>query len=720
MANPFDEFDPLPTGPASPVNPFDRFKPRDSRSGLRRAADWMSGVADEARGGALFGLADEAGAAIDATMQTVLPRARYTDSGEPLWAKGDTWSQRYDDALARERAKRAKFSGENPVASIAGNILGAMGGGAGKLGEATARLTAGMWKPVQFAAAGAVPGAVYGFGEGEGVEDRLVRAGGGAAVGAGLGVGFGYAAEGLGRLARYLTSRRAGAAPILTPQGQLTTEGRQALQQAGIDPDTVTQGFARALEAEVQAATRAGRPVDPTQLARYMQGQSLPVPVPQTRGQVTGSPSAQMFENLAEKGTYGQNAERIMRNVRDAQQAALRGNIERIGETVGGGQPVRVDPAIPGQVAQTRLAGMRGQEQSAVNAAYTAARQTQAGVPGTAVASMRGEIAERIGEAHNIANIPKAMNVVNDLDRIGSGTNASVPINRLFFSRAQLNSVIKGGGEDAVAARVAKTVLDRHLDDIVMQGLLQGDDTAIAAWQRAIAANREFRGRFKGGDLIEKLTSVDYRSGARQLIVPPDQATNAVFNAQKLFGAGNTVRDLTRLREVLGPQSAEWQGLRQEAVMRLFQQGRGPVNPTTGERAVSGANFSRAFDDVMLRNPTVMRTFFTPEEIATLRQFRDVANRATGVVKGGDNFSNTTVAASNVIQNLFGRIFTSERAAARLLAVPLVRSITDYAAGASLIGRGAARVRPLPMGAQIWGAPGGGAAAQEFLREPGQ
>jgi hypothetical protein len=682
---------------------------KDTRGPLRRAADWLGGTTSQLRQGALLGLSDEIGAGIDATMQTVLPKARFADSGEPLWAKGNTWSERYDDALTRERGKLAKFREENPVTSTAAAVVGGMGGAPAQLVQPVAALTASLARPVQYAAAGAVPGALFGFGESEGgLGSRLQGAGVGAGVGAGMGVAAGYAGDALTVALRRVMGSSA-QTPILNAQGQLTPEARQALQQAGIDPDTISQGFQQQFVRLAQDAARRGRPVDQAQLARALQGETLPVPVPQTRGQVSGVPSEQMFENLAAKGVYGPRTERFMQNVQQGQQEALQGNVDALARALSGGQPVRPEGQIPGRMAQDRLAAMRRQEAAPVRAAFQAARQTQAGVPADVVANMRGQIADQIGAAHNLANIPKVANVLRPLEDIGSGANASVPVSRLFQIREQLNGVIRGGGEDAIAANLAKRVLDTQLDDIISRNLIQGDQASIQAWRDAIGTYRDFAGRFRGDDIISKLTATDWRSGTRQLVVPPDQATNAIFNAKTLFGGGNTVRDLARLRDVLGANSPEWQGLRQEAVMRLFQQGRGPVNPTTGERTFSGANFSKAFDNAMREAPDLMRTFFTPDEIATLQQFRAVANRVTGVVKGGDNTSNTTVAAANVVQRLLGTIFTNENAVMRFMAVPLVRSVMDYGAGASMAGRTAAQAArvQLPSQSQRWAAPAG-------------
>lgn len=697
--------------------------PPDTRSTLRKAGDYISGVADQATSGFLGGLADEFGAVSAATGQSVF--GWKDKEGQPA-LPGSSWGEYYDAALKAERDKRAKFSDANPVASAVANVAGGIGGAGTAVGSAVAHATTWAPRAIQYAAAGAVPGAMYAFNEGEGgFEKRAEAAVPGAAYGAALGLAGGYAGDAIVGALRRWGPGAGGAAPpppAFGPGGQLTPEGRAMMERAGIRPEAITQGYAQEFERRAAEAASAGRPVDPTQLARALQGETLPVPVPQTRGQVTGSPSQQMFENLAEKGTYGPRTERVMQGVRADQQAALGANQEAIATALGAG-PIRAEGQIPGQTAQARLAAMRAQEKAAVDAAYAHARGSgAAGVPAEHVTAMRGALMDELGANHALANIPKVAAVLRPLEAVPSG-GGSVPINNMFQVRQQLNGVIRGGGEDAVAARTAKGVLDRHLDEAVMRGLLQGDQNAIAAWRAAVDANREFAGRFKGGDVIEKLTAADWRSGTRQLVVPPDQATAAIFNSRTVFGGGNTARDVARLREVLGPQSPEWMALRQEAVMRLFQRGEGALNPTTGMREFSGANYAKALDDAMRNAPDVMRTFFTADELATLQQFRQVAARATGTVKGGDNFSNTTVAGAGLVRDLLGRLFTSESAMMRAAAAPLIRSLTDYGAGAAAanVTRVApATLPPLDPLAARWAAPAGGALAEALNRRQGQ
>ena len=112
-----------------------------------------------------------------ASLTTLLQGAYKYWSGDP------EATQRYDAATGRERQVLQQAQEQQPVASIAGNVLGAVAlpiGGALQAATLPGRIGRG-------AAVGAGAGAAYGAGEGSGLEDRASRAAVGGALGAGVG-----------------------------------------------------------------------------------------------------------------------------------------------------------------------------------------------------------------------------------------------------------------------------------------------------------------------------------------------------------------------------------------------------------------------------------------------------------------------------------------------------------------------------------------------------
>lgn len=170
------------------VNP-----PQEKKPLLQRAGNYVRGLVDEAANLGT-GLSDEFGAAVDATIPT---QFLYPTSQAP------NWSQRYEENLAGERGRMKQFREENPVASTAANITGAVVSAA-NLPKA---LYSGATLPMNIAkgvTSGAVLGGGQAFGEGEGgFENRMT----GVPLGAGIGAALGGAAPVVGAAAGYAYNR---------------------------------------------------------------------------------------------------------------------------------------------------------------------------------------------------------------------------------------------------------------------------------------------------------------------------------------------------------------------------------------------------------------------------------------------------------------------------------------------------------------------------------
>lgn len=522
------------------------------------------------------------------------------------------------------------------------------------------------------------------------------------------------------RVATFLRARFGADEIIDRATGQLTPRARAALQEAGIDPASIGDDFAD------QFARRAREMADdPVMAARVAEAESLPVPVRMTQGQASGLPDEQMFENLAEKGSYGPQARDVLRGARAETREGLAGNVAAIQQRLGGGQAAVAQPGQGAQRAQTALSGMRGAEKQAVDEAYDAARASSAAIPPQPVGETAAAARARVTGDHDLLGLPRTTRLLDQLDELtalpeGATEAPDVAVRRLFDWRKRATSAKATGGEEAVALGKAIREVDAFLARAADEALVSGDEASIGLFRDAIRRYRDFASRFKGGDLIEKLTSLDQRSGARQLVVPPDQAANVVFGSSRLFGGANTARDLARLRDVLGADSPQWLQIREEAWMRLVRAGEGAINPTTSLPEFSGVKFARAVDNALTDDQAVMRALFSDEELGLIQQFKRVAARATGTVKGGDNFSNTTPALANIVQNLMGRLFTSESNAQRMLAVPLVRSLYQSGMGLRAIAaqtpRTALRGAAVAVGAPVAVEASGASAPRERAR----
>lgn len=167
MAGPFDDL--IPTKTAS--NPFADLIPKADVTPDR--------VVRSLAQGASFGLADEFAAMMDAATHPLLGRG----------STAETYGQRYEQNLSKERGHDKAFAEQHPYVDAAGQIVGGVGSAIATLPAGlTALGPSALGNVAKATGVGAGLGATAGFGEGEGLEDRLMKAGLGATVGGGLGL----------------------------------------------------------------------------------------------------------------------------------------------------------------------------------------------------------------------------------------------------------------------------------------------------------------------------------------------------------------------------------------------------------------------------------------------------------------------------------------------------------------------------------------------------
>lgn len=167
-------------------------KPAENSSALRSVDSFMRGAADTAT----FGLADEISGIAEAANPFKTDERGMAEISNPVQATYDYFTKDDSDAsraIRRERALQAQRDAENPVASTAGRVAGALTGAVG-LTKAGAPFMASLpadasllAKTAQSAAAGGLYSGIYGLGSGEGAGDRIKEGAKSAITGAVIG-----------------------------------------------------------------------------------------------------------------------------------------------------------------------------------------------------------------------------------------------------------------------------------------------------------------------------------------------------------------------------------------------------------------------------------------------------------------------------------------------------------------------------------------------------
>lgn len=428
---------------------------------------------------------------------------------------------------------------------------------------------------------------------------------------------------------------------VMDQYGNFTPSILKMINDLGLDPSEVSQTLARNIAKEVDTA------LEPGAVASVAAAQSLPVPVNLTRGDASGVAGQQLIEDQMLKGGFGENAGRTMQTNRDLQQVQLRGNIDEIQGSLGG--PAVTAQGQGGAAAQEVLGNLRASESAVADDLYTAARRTGAAYLDTGPGSISDELAAAV--RGTLRDFPadqapgthaRVADMMAALDESGSVADL------LTIRRQLVNTGVKGTPDSAAAGQINQ-VLDSYLEKAVDDVLMSGDEAAISATMKAIRNYKQFASRWKRpGGILPKLTERVEADGSMRFKLAPEAVTNYLFGSSGsgLASKAALARDMQTLKNNLPKEQFDM--LRQEAFLMISRGAQQGVD-NTGNTAVSGAMFQKAWNKMRDQNPELLNTLFTKDERRLIGQFASVAARVTG---GAKNTSNSATSASNMIGKL--------------------------------------------------------------------
>ena len=490
------------------------------------------------------------------------------------------------------------------------------------------------------------------------------------------GAGGGAAGAKIGELLQFVSkSFKQNPKSVIGEDGLMKPRIKAMLTRAGLDPDQVTKELAQDFQARVNAG------VDPTQAGRLSEASSLPAPIPLTAGQVTASKGTQLFEDMAEKGAYGADAEKVMSGQREAAKEAILENVPLIQERLADGADPIAEKGLGGVKVQDTLVKSKQKASNRADELYTAARETG----NASLGLVRGDFADTlrggVRQEFNLSTTPMTNSILDEIDDVlGQGGD----IKQLFAIRTQFNNI--SDSVDRRAGKKARDLFDQKLKEYADEALIAGDQDAVAAWSKAISNYSEFKSLWdtKGG-ILKAITAKEARDGEKlALIVAPERAANYILGASnnKLMTAGDITRDLVTLKKQLPP--SDFAAIKQEAFLNL-------VDDVSSE-GVDGVTFSGTKFltkwSKMKKNQTALKALFSPEDIKLINQFAVVSAKATG---GAKNSSNSTPAFSGLIQTLFATLGRTNTART-LMNAPVIQG------GANVISGGRARSSIDPTG----------------------
>jgi hypothetical protein len=398
---------------------------------------------------------------------------------------------------------------------------------------------------------------------------------------------------------------------------QLSPAGRALLKKSGVDPDDLTPETIRELKPIIGKARNAKEAV------RLAEARGLKVNL--TRGQVTRDPAALGREDVLAKGgveSLGDDASRLAA-MRQGQPKSL----AAAGDDVAGrvtGTPLSPDRGASMKAAQEKLGQLYAAEKKAVRAAYDAAKNGNVKV---ATASLK-DYANQLRAIRDEFTDPQVKSAVNTiLKKIQAKGVTSISLTELENARKVFTNLRGNPSQFAAAARL------RGVHDDVMNGL--GDDAfkrggpqAVKAYRKAVSMRKEMAKRFDDDKAIMEGVGKS-RVGDDFETAAPEEFAQKIFGKSGLSPVKGADKTIKRLKTVLGKDSAEFQGVKNEVISRVFQ-GTPESWPNRLNRFVKG-------------NPTLARELFTKAEMAQLRTLARVSDTAMNAPVGVYNKSGSAI-----------------------------------------------------------------------------
>ncbi len=455
-----------------------------------------------------------------------------------------------------------------------------------------------------------------------------------------------------------------------------------------------------------------------------------------TAGQATGDVVQQRIESQMAKGVKGGPAMETMRSFQGAQANQVR---QAANNMLG----ARVAPDT--ETAGAMIArGLRNKEKalsSEIQTAYKKAAEYSASVDIHDARQLRDIIRDSLPEEvvnpslfssrqSTARRYEQTFRVMEDLDRFDQNlarARASIADSERALTtpgsevepaelkgidwreiekfRKDLNAAYNAAKtpEDRRGVLLAKASLDGWLDEATTKGIIEGDPGFLDALKKARGARRLYGSKFEvqnnkdfAGKIINDIVSDD---------LTPSETVNLIFGSSSALGQkrGSQLA-VRRLKEILGPESQEWQAVREAALDRMIKQGfaRGGTQMKIG-----------TFREVWNRQLKgegrhLMKELFTPDELSRMEQFEKVLGfiePLPGAVNNSDTGTHI-LAMLNSFMRIGGRV-------PQMIGTRILKEVSPAAEEAARAVRGAPR--PIPTSSPLL--PATGAAASVRVKE---
>lgn len=443
----------------------------------------------------------------------------------------------------------------------------------------------------------------------------------------GLDAVFGGVGQKLGdSLSSYIQSRR----NVFDANGNYTQEFLNTMKTAGINLNEFGDAGKQAIQTAYQTLGRgfARQAQEATGAARVAEADIFEIPL--TRGQATGDVRQIAREEAFRQGGRGALAQRRMSAFDIAQQEKIKEGItQKLGPDFAPRVGLFTEQQQAGGGLYEMIRGKAGEMKKAATDLYQQIDPTKVRVRAETLGDVETRIYNSLQESDLIVSptlTPKTTEMINQLKSIAPQTEGAkiteVTLKQIEKKRREISNIARDAqGTDASAARNVIREFDNWLDDAINRGLAQGDAADLETLKRARSLYRNYATEFKPGS--PKAADADAQRAIVKIVqqdLTPTETMNIVFGASKLGDNQTASRITSRLKNIFGEGSEEFERIRAAAFSRLFQDSQGNFKPAS--------TIVREIDELTMgKGSAVGKELFTSDQLKRLRDFRSSVAR---------------------------------------------------------------------------------------------
>jgi len=452
--------------------------------------------------------------------------------------------------------------------------------------------------------------------------------------------------------------------------GVLTDKGREAAARVGLEPDMLTGKIGQEFSKIYAAAPDAAK----AQLAEQFSAKTLGIP--STVGQRSKDAQQLLQEKSMRYGVYGDNAKTIMQEFDKRQADAIKQ------AAIGGTPDPQAVQGIATKLAPHRAAteldpatlghGIKGGLEAAKDAAKQQEKAAWAGATDlTATQDALAILPQSIGKALGDFRVdkdvmPVAYSMAKRLEEYMTGkaaqeelkvlgTNAAVPT--VDEMRRRLGQAVRAAQNDAdrTAAGRIYDGFNEWIGQAAEKQLLNGNPQAAAALRSARGFTREMKDLFAPRDASGRMSEGGkLLSSIIDKADSPERVVSTLFfnSAQPSSIKNGGVEVLQKIKGILDKYPSQdvakqtWDDIRTAYWMRLVQDKK-------GDMFTPGVMLNNIKASIKSQG-TVIRTLYSPEEVAHIGQFVKALEQIT---YKDPNPSGSAVGAAALLKQAVAKLF---------------------------------------------------------------